>query len=503
MLTILFRCAACARSRYRKHFYLPAEWQNGTNWIYFEGVHHYSIMWLNGKQLGSRHINGYTSFWHRLDSNNARFGEGEQNRNVLAVFANSAPGSGMYGYHGGGLTRHQRLVHTSNLFMPPEQAWAYSRFGANSTIIAAGETPSAGLRATGIDIVTEVVLENAANEPATDVWVVAEFIDESTQAVVARQTAGPFAIPANGSSGFAVTATPPDAVQLWSVARPRLHIAALTVRVGGATGPIIDNHNVTFGIRDIHFDPDSGFFLNRRHVKLRGFCDFGPFGAVGAATPDRAHLYRAQVLRSVGANAWRMAHNPPAPGRLDVMDRVGMLALDENHYYGEHGSPYGTYSPETLEQTLRDMKDLVTRDRSHPAVFAWNLCNEVMCKDDRATAAAMRNVTNTHDGTRPITMNHIVTSAGALPFLDVQGMSHRAGPTMDTWHQANPKIPLMSTEAATCKTERGVDTDFCPRPRTQTHDAHDWCLYNNEQAACIGPQVTACALVYSCVCLQH
>ena len=50
-----------------------------------------------------------------------------------------------------------------------------------------------------------------------------------------------------------------------------------------------------------------------------------------------------------------------------------------------------------------------------------------MCKDDPATAAAMRNATNTHDGTRPITMNHIVTAQGALPYLDVQGMSHRTG----------------------------------------------------------------------------
>jgi beta-galactosidase len=106
------------------------------------------------------------------------------------------------------------------------------------------------------------------------------------------------------------------------------------VHVGGSDGPAVDSYNVTFGARDAHFDADRGFFLNRQHVKLRGFCDFGPFGAVGAATPDRVHLYRAQVLRSVGANSWRMAHNPPAPGRLDVMDRLGMLALDENHYYG-------------------------------------------------------------------------------------------------------------------------------------------------------------------------
>ena len=116
---------------------------------------------------------------------------------------------------------------------------------------------------------------------------------------------------------------------------------------------------------------------------------------------------------------------------------------------------------------MKDTGDLIQRDRSHPSgpsvhcywhvrnimflsVFAWNLCNEVMCKDDATTAKMMRNVTTTYDGTRPITMNHIVTMQGALPYLDVQGMSHRSGGTMDSFHQANPTKPLFSSEAATC-----------------------------------------------------
>lgn len=85
-----------------------------------------------------------------------------------------------------------------------------------------------------------------------------------------------------------------------------------------------------------------------------------------------------------------------------------------------------------------------------------------MCKDDPASAAAMRAAARAFDTTRPITMNNIVVQA--LPYLDVQGMSHRTGAHMDSWHQANPTKPLMSTEAAICKTERGVDTDYCPNP---------------------------------------
>jgi hypothetical protein len=146
-------------------------------WVYFEGVHHYSVVWLNGKRLG-RHINGFTSFWHRLDSNGARFGNGDAGRNVLAIFANSDPGSGMYGYHGGGLTRHQFLVHTSSaLFIPPEQAWVHTSFGANSSIAATGGTPADGLTATATEFVAEGTVSNAGAQaaPQHDVWVAAEF----------------------------------------------------------------------------------------------------------------------------------------------------------------------------------------------------------------------------------------------------------------------------------------------------------------------------------------
>ena len=124
------------------------------------------------------------------------------------------------------------------------------------------------------------------------------------------------------------------------------------------------------------------------------------------------------------------------------------------------------------------MASLVKRDRSHPSVFVWNLCNEVMCKDDPATAAAMRAAALAYDTTRPITMNHIVDQA--LTYLDVQGMSHRAGAHMDSFHRDNPAKPIMSTEAANCKTERAVDTDFCPEP------GHNGCIYNDELSACIG-----------------
>ena len=74
----------------------------------------------------------------------------------------------------------------------------------------------------------------------------------------------------------------------------------------------------------------------------------------------------------------------------------------------------------------------MTRDRSHASVWVWNFCNEVNCNTDPIAATGMKNVTTTFDGTRPVTMNHIVDGV-ALQTLDIQGMSHRAGAHMDSY----------------------------------------------------------------------
>ena len=84
---------------YRKHFSVPEEWRGGVVWVYFEAVYHNSNMWLNGQPLGgngSYHQNGYTSFWHRLDSAGLMFGAGTESENVLSVFANAVPGTGSW-----------------------------------------------------------------------------------------------------------------------------------------------------------------------------------------------------------------------------------------------------------------------------------------------------------------------------------------------------------------------------------------------------------------------
>ena len=131
----------------------------------------------------------------------------------------------------------------------------------------------------------------------------------------------------------------------WSVRRPATYTLRTAVHVLGAAP--VDAVNTTVGFREARFDASAGFFLNGEHVVLRGFSDHNSFAGVGVAVPARVNLYRAQMLRAVGGNAWRMSHNPPDPAVLDLLDALGVLVWDETRDF-------------TLAQ-VRDMADLVKR----------------------------------------------------------------------------------------------------------------------------------------------
>ena len=81
-----------------------------------------------------------------------------------------------------------------------------------------------------------------------------------------------------------------------------------------------------FGIRTIRFDPDEGFFLNGKPVKIKGTCNHQDHAGVGSALPDRIQYYRIEKLKEMGANGYRTSHNPPTPelaGRLRSARHAG------------------------------------------------------------------------------------------------------------------------------------------------------------------------------------
>jgi len=214
----------------------------------------------------------------------------------------------------------------------------------------------------------------------------------------------------------------------------------------------VDMIEVNFGIRTIRFDPERGFFLNGKPLKLKGVCIHQDFAGVGIAVPDRIHEFRIEKLKEIGCNAIRCAHNPPAPELLDACDRLGMLVIDENRMMGS--------SLEALSQ----LESMILRDRNHPSVFLWSLGNEektIQGTDVGARiVATMKRVVKHLDPTRPVTtaMNGSWGSKFSL-INDVQGCNYIRCGDIDKFHKDHPRKPIVATETGSTLSTRGIYTN--------------------------------------------
>jgi len=155
-------------------------------------------------------------------------------------------------------------------------------------------------------------------------------------------------------------------------------------------------------VRTARFDPQQGFFLNGKNMKLKGVCLHDDAGCLGTAVPERAWERRLELLREMGCNAIRMSHNPPAPEVLDLCDRMGFLVIDEA--FDKWKSGY--YSAHYDAWWQRDLDAMIQRDRNHPSIILWSVGNEV--REQGSTEGTQRLkelVARVHETepTRPVT----------------------------------------------------------------------------------------------------
>jgi beta-galactosidase len=183
-------------------------------------------------------------------------------------------------------------------------------------------------------------------------------VDQKSGAVVVTKSSEAMTLAANSNTTYECGGMSIAEATLWSIEDPHLYTLVTEVtNTAGDDGP--DVVNTTFGVRKAVFDADKGFFLNDKSVKIKGTCQHQDFAGVGVAVPDVLQEYRVKALKGIGGNGWRTAHNCPTEALLDTTDKLGMVVWDENHRNGQ---------PDEMEILIR-------RDRNHPSVVIWSLCN--------------------------------------------------------------------------------------------------------------------------------
>jgi beta-galactosidase len=180
--------------------------------------------------------------------------------------------------------------------------------------------------------------------------------------------------------------------------------------------------------------------------------------------PDSIHAFRIRLLKEMGCNAYRCAHHPPAPELLDACDRLGMLVMDENRTFGS--------SPEHLAQ----LRAMVLRDRNHPSVILWSICNEEAIQGTPVAASIARAMTHEVkrlDPSRPVTA---AVSGGILndnclaDAMEVMGINYQL-PTHDPYHAKHPRTPMFAAETHCVLATRGTYQTDADRHVFASHDA--------------------------------
>ncbi len=163
-------------------------------------------------------------------------------------------------------------------------------------------------------------------------------------------------------------------IEAWDIASPRLYTLRSELLV---EGQVTDTEDTRFGFREIAFDPDSGFFLNGRHVKLNGVCMHHDLGALGAAVHKDAVRRQLTLLRGMGVNAIRTSHNPPAKVFAELCDEMGFLVMSELCDMWELPKTEYDYARFFNEWVGLDAASWIRRDRNSPSVIMWSVGNEI------------------------------------------------------------------------------------------------------------------------------
>ncbi|MEO6814647.1 MAG: sugar-binding domain-containing protein, partial [Ginsengibacter sp.] len=339
---------------YRKSFTIPASQKGQAVFIRFDGVYKNSEVWINGKYLGMR-PNGYISFQYELTP----YLKYDNEENSIAVKVDNSKQPNSRWYSGSGIYRNVWLTIVNKLHV-----------GQWGTFIS---TSNVSEKTSTVNINTEIKNQYSSNKAVILKTIIYDASGKQVATSSANTTVNE-STSENKNSNQINQSFKINNPKLWSIDLPYLYKAASQIILHGK---IVDTYETKFGIRYFNFDPDKGFFLNGKHVKILGVCDHHDLGALGSAINTRAIERQLQLLKAMGVNGIRTSHNPPAPELLALCDKMGFIVMDEAFDMWAKEKTKYDYHLDWKEWHKRDLEDQILRDRNHPSVFIWSVGNEI------------------------------------------------------------------------------------------------------------------------------
>jgi len=413
---------------YRRSIKIPAT-RNGRRFrLECDGIMSHSTVYVNGENSGHWPY-GYSSFAFDI-TDLVKQGE----TNVIAVHIDN-PGAASRWYPGAGIYRNIRLVelppthidHWGVCITTPEVTHDRGRVHIRTEVANHGDDESVTLRTAVFDPDGRIVGTSELN------------------AVIARELTLDYAIDV-------------DYPRHWSVDAPVRYTVRSEVVVDGV---VVDSLDTAFGFRTTRFDANLGFFLNDQPLKFKGVCLHHDLGPLGAAVNTAAIRRQLALLKEMGCNAIRTAHNPPTPELLELTDAMGFLVIDEafdEWKYAKMPNGYHTLWDQWAEKDLRAM---IQRDRNHPSIIMWSVGNEVQDQwqeDGGEVARFLVGIAHDEDPTRPTTagFNKPVKAIpnGLADAVDITGWNYYPHDYVHL-HTQLPNKPMFASESCAAFSSRG------------------------------------------------
>ncbi|PRY52803.1 beta-galactosidase [Arcticibacter pallidicorallinus] len=443
---------------YRKELDIPSSDDGKSIYLDVDGAMSYAMVWINGKLAGGWPY-GYNSFRVNLTP---YLVPGSSNQ--LAIRIDNPPSSSRW-YPGGGLYRNVWLTKTSPVHVSHWGTFVKPReISKNSAVIDLDVTLENTYRSVAdVEVNTKIYALNLKGERAP------------------RPVANYKPLKLSLGSGRTLTTSGSVTInnpKLWGPLpeqNPNRYAAVTTVSMNGK---IIDSYETIFGIRELRFDAKKGVFVNGQRIELKGVNQHHDLGSLGAAFNKRAAERQLELLREMGCNAIRMAHNPPAPELLALTDSMGFLVVNEIYDGWElKKTPldFHLIFPDWHEQ---DLRAFIRRDRNHPSIIMWSFGNEVgeqyTGEQGAELARRLNTIVKEEDMSRPTTLSMNYAKAHMpLPgvadiiSLNYQGEGIRNGaayaglkgintqPVFPEFHSQYPDKVIVSSENAATLSSRG------------------------------------------------
>lgn len=344
------------KGTYEKTFYAPEEWKNNRVFLKFEGSNQITTLFINEQYIGE-HRGGYTGFV--FDISEAVNPDAENSIRVEVDNSHNPdipPLDADFNFYGG-IYRDLWLITT------PKVHFETANEATGNLLI---RTPEVSDQVGKLEIKTNIVnnsTENQESEVRIDIY-----DPEARPLKTLRKTI----FVKTGETKKINFSYSVDNPQLWSPSSPKLYQVEASISSKGQKKDIIDSK---IGFRWFKADPEKGFFLNGKPLKLIGANRHQDFESLGNALPNELHRRDYEMIKEMGANFIRTAHYPQDPEVYRICDELGLLAWSEIPVINDV-----TDSDSYHNISLKMQREQILQFFNHPSVIMWGYMNEIFIR---------------------------------------------------------------------------------------------------------------------------